>query len=171
MKSSRKGGITLIELVVVVTVIAILTMVAVSAVLYGLKEARQKVSMGELQEVARALELYQVDNDGYPPLGVPPVAIAALEPYLVPAYIQSLPEHDPWGHTYIYSRATPMEGAWRVEPGGGKLNTTYFLLCSGMDGAVENDLSTLFPGIPTEEPLDKYDEDIVISQASFIHLP
>lgn len=96
----KKSGFTIIELLIVIVVIAILA--AISVVAYnGIQQrARDSERIQELTALQKALELYHIDNGGYPRCGstavnTPPVlssgtAISCLEE-LVPKYISAIP--------------------------------------------------------------------------------
>lgn len=90
MKKNR--GFTLIEILVVVTIIGLLTLTAV--VTYGafLKQSRDAKRKADLSQIASAVEMYRSNNDTYPatiaegaslcdPAGCPPTGSKYLEKF------------------------------------------------------------------------------------------
>ena len=89
---NKKNGFTLIELIVSVTIIAVLTVVGVISYSGTNKKARDSRRMADLEKIRIALELYRQENNGYPLI---------LDGLLTPKYIQTIPV-DPKGTTYGY---------------------------------------------------------------------
>lgn len=93
----RQAGFTLIELIVTVTIIAILTVVGMVSYSGTSKKARDNRRMADLEKIRVALELYrQGTGSTYP-------ADGTLNTTLVPKYIQAIPT-DPKGDSYIYDQ-------------------------------------------------------------------
>lgn len=91
---TKKNGFTLIELIVTVTIIAILTVVGMVSYSGTSKKARDNRRMADLEKIRVALELYrQGTGSTYP----------ADKDSLVPTYLQAFPV-DPKGNPYTYSR-------------------------------------------------------------------
>jgi len=100
MQHKQQRGFTIVELLIVIVVIAILA--AISIVAYnGIQQrARDAERQQELSTLQKALEMYQIDNGGYPRCGAtaintPPafsatVATNCLEE-LVPNYLSAVP--------------------------------------------------------------------------------
>ncbi len=89
----RRKGFTLIELIVSVTIIMVMTMLAVVSYSGTNTRARDSRRKADLEKVRMALELYRQQNDGYP-------ASSAL---LVPNFLQAWPS-DPRSYAYYYLR-------------------------------------------------------------------
>src|SRR5262245_21020992 len=112
----RDAGFTLIELLIVLGILALLATLATPQVLRYLGKARTETAKVQINAIASALELYALDNGGYPP---PQVGLKALMerphgatrwsgPYLKKA--EGL--IDPWGRPYQYrapGRAGPFD--------------------------------------------------------------
>lgn len=100
------AGFTLIELLIVLGILALLAGLAAPQVLRYLGTARSETAKIQINSLVSALELYALDNAGYPPQQVglgalmqaPQGATRWNGPYLKKA--QGLV--DPWGHPYQY---------------------------------------------------------------------
>ncbi|MEM6649331.1 MAG: type II secretion system major pseudopilin GspG [Pseudomonadota bacterium] len=116
MKSSLKNqaparvaqqGLTLVELLVVLTIIALLSTLVAPRVIGYLGKAKSDVAKSQLANIASALELYALDQGRYPDgeqglnalVEAPEEAIAWTGPYLRDAAVLT----DPWGAPYTYN--------------------------------------------------------------------
>ena len=95
----RQSGFTLVEILVVLTIAAMIAALAVLSVPYALDKARQRSTMTDMRSIASAIESYMLDHEA-PPAVNDIVELAAL---LVPRHAPLLPTHDHWGHRYQYS--------------------------------------------------------------------
>ena len=113
----RDAGLTLIELLVVLGILALLATVAAPQVLRYLGKARSETAKVQINAISSAIELYALDNGGYPAaqtglsaLMQPPAGASRWQgPYLKKA--EGLT--DPWGRTYQY-RAPGRSGPFEV---------------------------------------------------------
>lgn len=66
--SEKQAGFTIVELLIVIVVIAILA--AISVVAYNGIQSRGRDSgrIAKIQSIAKAIELYKIDNNTYPPI-------------------------------------------------------------------------------------------------------
>jgi general secretion pathway protein G len=104
-------GFTLIEMIVVVAILGILVSIVVPALLTAVNRSRQRRTMADMHNIAKANGTYAIDNGTYVN------AIGALQP----DYIMIAPANDAWGNAFNYAA------------GGG--NLTYTLTSFGRDGA------------------------------------
>lgn len=110
MPDTRGGerGITLVEMIVVLTIIAIVAAVIIPNVIGRPDEARVTVAAADMQSISSALKIYRLDNKTYPTTGQ---GLAALveKPASQPlpsnwheeGYLPQAPV-DPWGNPFIY---------------------------------------------------------------------
>ena len=102
------SGVTLIEMMVVLVIIAIVAAIVVPNVIGRPDEARMTVASTDIRSIGSALELYRLDNRTYPTTSQ---GLAALverptsppEPpnWVEGGYLETLPR-DPWGNDYVY---------------------------------------------------------------------
>ena len=93
MNRKSERGFTLIELIVVTTIMVVLTMVALVSYAAANQKARDGRRMADLQKISLALEMIRQVGQTYP---------ADLTP-LTPNYLQVMPT-DPKGYGYFYNR-------------------------------------------------------------------
>jgi general secretion pathway protein G len=123
-----EGGFTLVEMLVVITIIGLIMGLVGPRVLNYLSESRVKAATIQMQSLAGALDLYYLDLGRYPtgPQGLtaliqrPAGAAAWNGPYLKGGGVPN----DPWGNPYIY-RSPSEHGPYEImsvgsdgQPGG-----------------------------------------------------
>ena len=121
MLKNLKKGFTLVELLVVITIIAILSVTAYVALSGQTVKARDAKRKDDLAAVQTALELYFVKNTSYPATLDDTNAATSDGTDLVPTYMPSIPK-DPGnaGHAYSYTMVAPnYELAATLEMAGG----------------------------------------------------
>jgi general secretion pathway protein G len=90
----KNNGFTLVEILVVTSIIVLLTSTAVVTYSVFLKQSRDARRKSDLGQISVALEMYRSNNDTYP--------TTALSELTAPTvYIQSVPA-DPKNPTYTY---------------------------------------------------------------------
>jgi general secretion pathway protein G len=131
MRARRERGYTLLEIMVVVFIIGLLVTIVAPRIVGRTDDARQTKATADLASLAQALNLYRIDNGGYPTTDqglaalverptTPPVPKA----WRSEGYVDRVPS-DPWGNPYVYVLATPQRyllkslGADGVEGGDG----------------------------------------------------
>ena len=101
-----EAGFTLVEMLVVITIIGLVVALVGPRVLGYLSDSRIKTAKIQIESFAAALDLYYLDNGTYPAANEGLTALVQ-RPSSAPAwngpYLRtgSLP-NDPWGHPYIY---------------------------------------------------------------------
>lgn len=127
-KPKKRNGFTLVELMVVIFILGLLTTIVVINVLPSQDRAMIQKARSDIATLGQALEMYRLDNLGYPTssdglqaLITPPASLATTGRYRQGGYIKKLPD-DPWGRPYQY------DNPGRQGPG-------YDLYSLGADGA------------------------------------
>lgn len=102
------AGLTLIEMIVVLAIIALVAALIVPSVIGRPDQARVTVAQTDLKSIGAALKMYRLDNGSYPtteqglaalvtkPTSGPPATNWAADGYL------AQPPADPWGNPYVY---------------------------------------------------------------------
>lgn len=91
---SRARAFTLIELLIVITIIGILAVALVPRLIAGTGKARDAAREANLQQIATALEMYNSDNGSYPTITgscTGGTGSGTLAAYLVPSYMSAIP--------------------------------------------------------------------------------
>jgi general secretion pathway protein G len=103
-----QAGFTLIELMVVITILALLVAIVAPKLVGRTDEARVTAAKAQLKNIESALELYKLDNGVYPTTEQGLEALVS-EPSTPPlpinwkkgGYLPRMP-NDPWKRPYIY---------------------------------------------------------------------
>ena len=126
-----EAGLTLIEMIVVLAIIALIAGLIVPNVIGRPDEARVTVAAADLRTISAALKMYRLDNGGYPTTEQGLAALAerptrAPLPRTWPeeGYLAEVPR-DPWDRPYVYRKA----------PG----SSAFELMSLGKDGQVGGD--------------------------------
>lgn len=113
---SSEAGFTLVEMLVVITIIGLIMGLIGPRVLNYLSESKVKAAKIQMQSFASALDLYNLDTGRYPSSAeglaalVRPIGGGAWNgPYLKGASVPN----DPWNHAYIY-RVPGEHGAYDI---------------------------------------------------------
>jgi general secretion pathway protein G len=123
-----RGGFTLIEILVVVTVIAILAALVGPSVFRHLGRAKDAAARSQMEMLGAALDAYRLDNGRYPTsaqgleaLNVEPTTEPRPRNWQGP-YLRKAVPLDPWGNSYSFTSP-------------GEYNPTgYDLISYGADG-------------------------------------
>lgn len=119
-RSSRRHGergFTLVEILVVITIIGLIMGLVGPRVLNYLTESKAKAAKIQIESFSSALDLYFLDNGRYPSSSEGLVALVQRPgsvmswngPYLKGAIVPN----DPWGNAYLY-RAPGQHGTFDI---------------------------------------------------------
>ena len=101
-----EAGFTLVEMLVVITIIGLVMALVGPRVLSYLGESKVKTAKIQIESFEAALDLYYLDNGAYPS-GSEGLKALVERPASAPAWngpylrIGTVP-NDPWGHPYVY---------------------------------------------------------------------
>lgn len=98
VKNRRKNGFSMIELLVVTTIIIVLTTIGLVSYRSASMNARNGKRKADLESVRQALVLYRVDEGTYP-AGTSFTAMITT----IADYLATLDVSDPSGDPYVYS--------------------------------------------------------------------
>jgi general secretion pathway protein G len=118
----RQRGFTLVEMLVVITIIGLIMALVGPRVLNYLSESRVKAAKIQIQSFGSALDLFYLDAGRYPAgsegldaLVHPPGGMTAWNgPYLKGGNVPN----DPWGNPYVYSVPGANGAAYEVRSVG-----------------------------------------------------
>jgi prepilin-type N-terminal cleavage/methylation domain-containing protein len=156
MRKSREQGLTLLELLIVMAIIAIVAAMATVNYFIALTRAKQKRTVADIRVVALAWEARAVDTQTYRVSGFTfpgeQVTYQTLHDSLVPTYAKTLPRYDGWSR--------PLQFGFDPESGG---IGSYAIRSAGRDGVFQQTL--------TDGTTSSPDCDIVFSNGSFVQYP
>lgn len=117
---SRRGaeaGFTLVEMLVVITIIGLIMALVAPRVLNYLSESKVKAAKIQIASFASALDLYYLDTGQYPTsaegLGALVARPGNLTTWNGPYLNGGIVPEDPWGHGYVY-RSPGEHGAYDI---------------------------------------------------------
>lgn len=117
----RQSGFTLIELLVVLVILGLLMSVVGPRVMKYVSGAKSDTARMQIQELASALDMYQLEVGHYPANGVGLRALverpSGADRWNGPYLRKSTIPKDPWGNDYIY-RFPGQHGAFDLYSNG-----------------------------------------------------
>ncbi len=113
ISSLPDAGFTFIELMIVVTILAILAALVVPRIMGRTDDARRTAAKVQIRNIEGALQLYKLDNRLYPTmeqglraLVEKPTVGVVPKNWKTGGYLATVPD-DPWGNPYRYLSPTP----------------------------------------------------------------
>ncbi len=114
---SGEAGFTLVEMLVVITIIGLIMALVGPRVLNYLAESKVKAARIQVESFSSSLDLFYLDNGRYPSTGEGLAALAqrpgGAEAWNGPYLRGGLVPSDPWGHPYVY-RSPSEHGAYEI---------------------------------------------------------
>ena len=96
----RSRGFTIIELLVVMTIIAIIVAIMIPALQNSIEKVKQRSTMGDMHSIATGVSMYQIDISIFPGNAATAAdLVAAIQPFTK----NTLPSEDKWSHDYSYT--------------------------------------------------------------------
>ena len=109
MKQRRQAGFTMLEILIVVTIIGALMAIVANRFLSRQVDAKVSLTTTQLRQLEQALELYRLDNGRYPTteqglraLAREPTSAPAPRRYPPGAYVEARLLRDPWDQEFHY---------------------------------------------------------------------
>jgi general secretion pathway protein G len=103
-----QGGFTLLEILIVVAILGILATIIVPKIMKRPEEARRTKAIMDIKAIEMALNLYRLDNGGYPSteqgleaLVTKPTTGIISKNWKEGGYLDKVYK-DPWGNPYVY---------------------------------------------------------------------
>ncbi len=129
-QKTQQAGFTLLEIIVVITIIAIMAAYIAPKVTGFTGDARISKAKSDIKVLESSLELYKLDNFNFPNndegLAALKTAPESAKNWRKGGYIKRL-RKDPWGNDYIY-----------VNPGSHEEIDIYTLGADGAEGGEED---------------------------------
>lgn len=115
---TKNSGFSLVELLITVSIIAILIAIGVASYATINKQSRDTKRKSDIEQIRSSLEMYRADNGSYPSAGSgswvaassATDALIGLTPSLVPTYFSVVPRDPKSAQNYMYLASSPSGG-------------------------------------------------------------
>ena len=134
----RQRGLTLIELLIVITILALLFSIVIPTARTSINRAKVKGTMKNISIISKAIADYATDN------GFVPVQNGTYDPSstfyttLAPFYIKILPTTDQWGNAFNVWCGSNADGNYGIT---GSIKEDYLIASFGSDNIKEEEFS------------------------------
>jgi len=169
----KKDGFTLIEMLVVVSIVGILAALLIPVFLTSIQKAKQKGTMQDMNGIAKSLIDYITDRGYVPEQSGPMMPGSSFTEELNPFYVKALPLIDQWGTAFYIYCGTAVDSA-----GIGGVTATgpddFIIISLGRDRTQDPiTFNPMDPGTVYFEltALPAFDQDLIIWNGSWIHAP
>ncbi|HEY4921788.1 MAG TPA: type II secretion system major pseudopilin GspG [Xanthobacteraceae bacterium] len=112
-----EAGFTLVEILVVITIIGLIMALVGPRVLNYLAESKVKAARIQVESFGSSLDLFYLDNGRYPSTSEGLAALAqrpgGIDSWNGPYLRSGAVPNDPWGHPYVY-RSPGEHGAYDI---------------------------------------------------------
>jgi prepilin-type N-terminal cleavage/methylation domain-containing protein len=173
-KAGSAKGFTLIELLVVVAIIGVLTGILLPVFQGALQKAKQKSTMSDINNIARAITSYFTDMGAAPPSPSGNLEEnSAMYTALTPFHIQTVSNRDRWGFPFQVWTGVACAGKFGID--GSQIGPDDFLIQSlGRDGLDEG--FTFDPSNPENsfyivQTMEDFNKDLIIWSGNWIRAP
>ncbi len=117
---TKNSGFSLVELLITVSIIAILIAIGVASYATINRQSRDTKRKSDIEQIRSALEMYRADNGSYPSAGSgswvaassATDALIGLTPSLVSTYLSVVPRDPKSAQNYMYLASNPSGGAY-----------------------------------------------------------
>lgn len=160
MNKKPRSGFTLIEMLIVVTIIGLILAIGIPNLLNAVQRAKQKRTLGDMRGIATAAEVYSIDFNAYPPsaafttevlyggLAYPTTSVGInFVNYVSPTYLKVIPLVDGWSSWFLYTSS----------------RQDYAIVSCGKDGVAAQPLRT--------GPTTNFNVDLVFSDGQLTVYP
>jgi prepilin-type N-terminal cleavage/methylation domain-containing protein len=169
----KRGGFTLIEMLVVTAIVGILAALLIPQFITSIQKAKQKGTMQDMNGIAKSIIDYITDIGYAPEQSGPVIAGSTFIDELRPFYVKALPLLDQWGtafHVYC-GTAVASSGIGGVTAGG---PDDFIIISYGRDR--QQNSFTFNPMNPETSyfeltAIPSFNQDLIIWNGTWIHAP
>jgi general secretion pathway protein G len=151
----KRHGFTLMELLIVVSLIGIIAALAIPNLMIAIQKGKQKTTMADMKLVGIAIEAYIIDLSFAPNIdnNVSNLNVS----WFVPFYMKKIPFRDGWGNLFAYAHGSGQDGASYSLGSSGRHGTGTVVWTQNGDYDVTS--------------LNDFDNDIIFSNGIFTYGP